>query len=73
MEPETKTKLDALEQKIDAIFVSVEKTRNYFKWTMIISLVVLVLPLLGLIFIIPSFMSSYESAMGGTTLEELGL
>lgn len=49
-----------IEKKLDAIYVSVEKTRKYFKWTMIISIVVIVLPLIGLLFAIPAFLSSYS-------------
>lgn len=48
-----------IEKKLDAIFVSVEKTRKYFKWTMIITIVVIVLPLIGLVFAIPAFLNSY--------------
>lgn len=58
MEP-TEQKLAALEQKIDAIYVSVEKTRKYFFWTMVVTLVLFVLPLVGLVFAIPAFMTSY--------------
>lgn len=59
MEPNTDAKLTELEKKIDAIYASVEKTRNYFKWTMIITVALFVLPLIGLLFAIPSFMSNY--------------
>ena len=63
MESETSQKIEtriiALEEKIDKIYNSVEKTRKYFKWTMIITVALFVLPLLGLVFAIPSFMSSY--------------
>lgn len=52
-----------IEKKLDAIFVSVEKTRKYFKWTMIITIVVIVLPLIGLVFAIPAFLSSYSGLM----------
>lgn len=58
MEP-TEQKLAALEQKIDAIYVSVEKTRKYFFWTMIVTIVLFVLPLVGLVFAIPAFMTNY--------------
>ena len=50
-----------LEQKIDQIYVSVEKTRKYFLWTMIITIVLFVLPLIGLLFVIPSFFSAYQT------------
>ncbi|MGK2848893.1 MAG: hypothetical protein ACSLEX_02385 [Minisyncoccota bacterium] len=46
------------EQKIDKIYVSVEKTRKYFFWTMILSLVFFLLPLLGLVFAIPTFLNT---------------
>lgn len=65
MENDANAKLIALEQKIDAIYVSVEKTRKYFLAVMIISVVAFVLPLIGLMFAIPSFLSSYNNLLGG--------
>lgn len=56
-----KEKIEALERKIDAIYISVEKTRKYFLIVLIISVAVLVLPLIGLLFAIPSFLSTYNS------------
>ena len=52
-------KLIELEEKIDKIYVSVEKTRKYFLWTGIITILVIVLPLIGLMFALPSFMQNY--------------
>ncbi len=60
MDPETKIILEGQDAKLNAIYVSVEKTRKYFKWTMIISIVVIVLPLIGLLFAIPAFLSTYS-------------
>lgn len=51
-------KLTELEAKVDVVYKSAEKTRKYFMWTLIISVVFLVLPLIALIFIIPTFISS---------------
>ncbi len=65
MENEIKAKITELESKIDAIYVSVEKTRKYLFWTMVVTLVLFVLPLIGLLFIIPSFISSYTSMTAG--------
>jgi hypothetical protein len=61
MEPNLGEKLKELEQKVDKIFISVEKTRKYFLWTMIITVVAFVVPLIGLSFAIPSFIHSYTS------------
>ena len=48
-------KLAELEVKIDAVYKSAEKTRKYFLWTLIISAVFVILPLVGLMLIIPQF------------------
>jgi type IV secretory pathway component VirB8 len=61
---ELKARVDTIEEKIDKIFVSVEKTRRYFFWTMIITVAVVVLPLIGLIFAVPAFISNYANLSG---------
>ena len=58
-------KLEAQEKKMDAIFVSVEKTRKYFLWTLILSLVFFLLPIIGLLFAVPFFLSTLSSTYGG--------
>ena len=54
-------KLTALEHKIDATYAPAEKTRKYFLWTIIISLAAFLLPLIGILFALPSFLGSYRS------------
>ena len=61
MEPEPT--LGELSQKIDAVYVSVEKTRMYFKWTLITTVVAFVLPLLAALFIVPSVLSEYTQTI----------
>ena len=56
---DTEQRLTALETKIDAIYISVEKIRRYFMWTLIISTVLFVLPLIGLAIALPAFMTNY--------------
>lgn len=52
-------------EKLDAIYKSVEKTRRYFFWTLVISLSFVVLPAIGLLFAIPRFLSVYDySSLG---------
>jgi len=55
--------LKELNRKIDEVYISVEKTRKYFLWTMIITLALFVLPLIGLMFMIPSFLSNYTDTI----------
>lgn len=51
-------RIDEIEKKIDLIYSSVEKTRAYFKWTLIISIVVIVLPGIILLFLTPLLINS---------------
>ena len=60
METDIIKKLEAQEAKIEQIYISVEKTRNYFKWTMIITLALFILPLIGMLFALPAFFNSYN-------------
>lgn len=64
MDSEMKERLDALEKKIDAIYSSAEKTRKYFLTVLIGSAVALVLPLIGLLFAIPTLLSTYSDMSG---------
>lgn len=63
MDIETKNLLEAQQVKIDAIYASVEKTRKYLLWTMLATIAFFVLPLIGLLFVVPSFISSYTSSL----------
>ncbi len=60
METEILKKLQEQEAKIEQIYISVEKTRKCFQWTMIITIALFVLPLIGLLFAVPAFLSSYS-------------
>jgi hypothetical protein len=65
MEEEIQKKFEAQEKKLDDIYRSVEKTRKYFLWTMIITIAMVVLPLIGLMFAIPQFLSLYSNLGAG--------
>lgn len=58
------TRLEAQEKKIDAIYVSVEKIRKYFLMTLIGSVLMFVLPLIGLAFVIPFYLSTFSGLSG---------
>ena len=53
MEMDILEKLAEMDQKIDRMFKSVEKLRRYFLWTLIITLITVVLPLVALLFVAP--------------------
>lgn len=59
-------RLDAMEQKIDAILESTEKARRYAMFTAIVTIAVIVLPALGLLIAIPQFLSTYNDIGSGS-------
>lgn len=54
-------KLALLEQKIDAVYASVEKSRKYLLTMVIITVVTVALPLLIMAFALPAALSSLEN------------
>ncbi len=68
MDPELKKLLDEQSAILKKIYISTEKTRKYFLWTFIIGLVVTVVPLIGLIFVIPAFLNNYLGSFKGLGL-----
>lgn len=66
MEEEILKKFEAQDKKLDDIYRSIEKMRKYFLWTLIITVSMIVLPLIGLIFVIPMFLQSLN--LGGLGL-----
>lgn len=63
MDQELDVRLKALEEKIDKTYVSAEKTRKYFLAVLIVTAVAFVLPLVGLVFAVPSMLSSYNEML----------
>ena len=61
MDPQLQQRLQVLEQKIDAVYASAEKTRKYILSMVVITIVTFVLPLLLMMIAIPSFIGSYTS------------
>lgn len=61
MDDDTRTALATQEAKLEEIYISVEKTRKYFLWTLIGTVVMFVLPLIAALFIIPAFISTLSS------------
>lgn len=65
MEPEIKKMINDCEKKLDAIYESTEKTRKYFLWTLILSLVFFILPLVGIALVVPFFLESITGNLEG--------
>ena len=65
MEGNIQKQLEEQGAKIGAIYKSVEKTRKYFLVVMWITILLVVLPALGLLFAVPAFMDSYMGSFEG--------
>ena len=57
------SQIEMLEKKIDKLQHSIDRIGKIFLWTLIMSVALFVLPLIGLLFIIPRFLSSYGSIL----------
>jgi type IV secretory pathway component VirB8 len=58
MEEEILKKFEEQEKRLEEIYQSVEKTRKYFLWSLIAMVVTIVLPLIGLVFVLPTFLNT---------------
>ena len=52
-------------EKLNEIYKSVERTRVYFKWTLIITLIFILLPLLFMPFVVTQFLGAYDLSTFG--------
>jgi len=57
---EISKKLEEMNAKIDEVHESTRKIVSYFKWTLIITGLMIVLPLIGLLFAIPSYLKTLD-------------
>lgn len=60
-EVQLEARIRAMEQKLDETFVMTRKTYRFIMIGAIATILMLVLPLIGLVFVIPSFISTYSS------------
>jgi hypothetical protein len=67
IDPELLAKLNDIEAKAEKAYQAAEKVRKYLFWTGMVTVALIVLPIIGLAFAIPSFIGSYTS-----TLNSLG-
>lgn len=68
IDPELAAKLDEIRAIADKAYQSAESTRKYLFWTGVVTIALIVLPLIGLAFAIPQFISSYTETLGGLGL-----
>ncbi len=64
MDEELRKKIEEQGRMMEEIYLSVEKTRKIFLWTLIITAAVIILPIIGLLLVIPQFLSLYGGNLG---------
>lgn len=65
IDPELAAKLEEIGAKADRAYQAAETVRKYLFWTGVITVALIVLPLIGLAFAIPQFISTYTSTLNG--------
>jgi cation transport ATPase len=63
MEEEILKKIEMQEKKLEEIQRSIESIKKYFLWTLIITVALIVLPLLGLLLFISKFLNIYSGGL----------
>jgi hypothetical protein len=67
IDPELLAKLDEISAKAEAAYQAAEKVRKYLFWTAVVTVAVIVLPLIGLFFAIPTFINNYVNPLNAAT------
>ncbi len=58
-----KQKIEEMDKKLDAILASSNATKRHARIIFWITIALVVLPAIGLVFVVPSFLSSYTTAL----------
>ena len=61
IEQEMMRRLEEQGRKLEEVLDSVNRLKNYFRWTLIISILVIILPLIGIALIIPQILSAVST------------
>lgn len=63
MEQEILRQIALQNELLQKVFTSAEKTRKYFMWTLIATLALFILPLVGLMFAIPMLLNNLSAML----------
>ncbi len=68
IDPELAAKLDEIGAKADRAYQAAEKVRKYLFWTGVVTAALIILPAIGLMFVLPQFVASYTTNLTGAGL-----
>ncbi len=63
MEQEVLQRLERLEQKLDRTTTSVEKTRKYMLWSLVVTVGMIIVPILLLLFFLPMLLDGFSGGL----------
>jgi type II secretory pathway component PulF len=63
MDKDLNDRLDQQDMALERIEQTVKQTRRIFLWMLIASVAVIVIPLIALVFVLPSFIDTFSGAM----------
>lgn len=58
MEEDILNKFTEQDKKLEKIYSSIEKMRKYFFWTLIVTVAMIALPLIGILLVVPQFLNT---------------
>ncbi len=58
MEEDIFKKIEDQDQKLEKIYNSIEKMRKYFLWTLIVTVAMIALPLIGILLVVPQLLQT---------------
>jgi len=61
MDEETKQRLERMEQQMAEVYAMARRLYRIILWTVIVSVILFVVPLIGLLFEIPSLINTYAT------------
>lgn len=67
IDPELSAKLDEIRTLADKAYRAAESTRKYLFWTGVVTVVLVVLPLIGLALALPAFITNYVNPLNAAT------
>ena len=65
IDPELVAKLDEISANAEKAYQAAERVRKYLFWTGVVTIALVVLPLIGLAFAIPQFITTYATTLNG--------
>ncbi|MEK7604826.1 MAG: hypothetical protein AAB442_03460 [Patescibacteria group bacterium] len=65
IDPELAAKLDEISAKAEKAYRAAESVRKHMFWTSVVTAALIIIPMIGLAFTIPQFLTTYGTSLQG--------